>query len=1045
MKLKQLLVFMLAVVMLLSMVPAVFATEATEDTQVTEPVIDTSEPTETQPTEPPTETSEPTEPASTEAATEASEPTEPSVPDSSEETNQDETESDLNPALIESGFTSDEIQASNVRLESISAFAASTRSTSKLATLRNCDWMDFMCTDNTRQGFHYADEDGAAPWDYMNMIYCLENKKAFSYGSGHAGVGDLPLDGSGSSHGESVWYGFSADQRTAIALVLLYGAPTKLWDESWGINDANDWNKNNPNIGYRFATQALIWEFAQGLREPTPPYKLNSTYWVDKSKGVCMSADGTVDHFLYAYNSIVSDLQLHNTIPSFTGDFAATAPEIQLTGTSTTVTDTNGVLGRFTFTGSGGVSYSKSGNNLTITASGSIPSGVQSASATLPDPGSSLYEVWYNQYDYSKQVCIKVSIPASDPVPAYFKLKASTGSLSLKKTTEDGKNLAGWQFSIYSDQNCTNLLSGPHTTDSNGNISVSSLAAGTVWVKELGHTNASTAKLYVCDSTNPQQVTITAGQSASVSFHNRLNLGVAKIVKKATNGGSVAGWHFTVTNSAGTKVGDYVTDTSGVITLDLLPGKYTVKETDGAYKYWVNDPTPTKTVTVKADETATVTFTNQYRGQAQIVKTATNGGSVSGWHFEVKDSSGKVVGNYQTDSTGIITLDLEPGKYTVTETDGEYKYWLNDAEPSKAVTVVAGQTAKVTFRNQYRGQAQIIKTATNGGSVEGWHFTVKDSSGKKVGDYVTDSTGIITLDLEPGVYTVKETDGKYTYWHNDPEPEKTVTVVAGQTSSVTFLNKWIGKAKVVKTLANPEAGTVEGWQFTISRIVDENNTEHLATVTTGADGTIDYDLEPGKYLITELIEENSLWECITDQSVVITVKAGETTEVPFTNALRPGKIGIHKVDTRGESLDSTEFALEWSEDGVNWQPVSYTDSTVPQIGGCTTAGLMEGGKLVTDETGLVSFEGLYPTLQYRLTETKAKAGYQMLADYAYVGGLDVEDELIVSLKVVNAEVFTLPETGGNTLIVQPWIVLALLCVSTLAVIQLMPQPKRKEK
>ena len=109
------------------------------------------------------------------------------------------------------------------------------------------------------------------------------------------------------------------------------------------------------------------------------------------------------------------------------------------------------------------------------------------------------------------------------------------------------------------------------------------------------------------------------------------------------------------------------------------------------------------------------------------------------------------------------------------------------------------------------------------------------------------------------------------------------------------------------------------------------------------------------------------------------------------------------------------------------------------------AGLMEGGKLVTDETGLVSFEGLYPTLQYRLTETKAKAGYQLLADYAYVGGLDVEDELIVSLKVVNAEVFTLPETGGNTLFVQPWIVLALLCISTLAVIQLIPQPKRKEK
>ena len=111
--------------------------------------------------------------------------------------------------------------------------------------------------------------------------------------------------------------------------------------------------------------------------------------------------------------------------------------------------------------------------------------------------------------------------------------------------------------------------------------------------------------------------------------------GSAKIVKATTNGGSKAGWHFEVKNSSGTVIGNYVTDATGVIALDLEPGTYTVTETDGAYKYWVNDPNPTRTVTVKANETATVTFTNQWRGQAQIVKTTTNGGTVAGWHFTV--------------------------------------------------------------------------------------------------------------------------------------------------------------------------------------------------------------------------------------------------------------------------------------------------------------------------------------------------------------------------------------------------------------------------
>ena len=807
----------------------------------------------------------------------------------------------------------------------------------------------------------------------------------------------------------------------------------------------------------------------------------------------------------------------------------------------------------------------------------------------------------------------------SSPIAWYhldFNDIQSEGYIEVNKKDPSGNALSGATFVATHQTSGEQFVIGP--TNSSGYAISAALPLGKYTVEETvfpsGYQASGTSvwEVELTDSTPNMTITINA--------ENKLVTGTAKIVKATTNGGSKAGWHFTVTDSAGNKVGDYVTDASGVIVLDILPGTYRISETDGSSKYWVNDPEPTKTITVKANETATVTFTNQYRGQAQIIKTATNGGSVAGWHFTVKDSAGNVVGNYVTDATGVITLDLEPGTFSVTETDGNYDYWHNDPQPTKTVTVKAGETAKVTFsnqwigkakiiktttnggtlagweftisdangnkvgtyvtdstgtivvdlepgnyqivesnknspywycdtdpknvtvkagqtaevtfrnqwigkakivktttnggtlagweftisdangnkvgtyitdstgiivvdlepgtyrivesnkndpywycdtephtvtvkagetaevtfRNQWIGKAKIIKTATNGGTVEGWEFTITDANGDKVGTYVTDSTGTIVVDLEPGSYTVLESDRNDPYWYCDTEP-KSITVKAGETAEVTFLNEWVGKAKIIKALANPEAGTVEGWQFTISRIVGETDAVYLATVTTGADGTISYDLEPGQYLITELIEENSLWECITDQSVVITVTAGQTTEVTFTNALRPGKISIHKVDTRGESLDSTEFTLEWSEDGVNWQSVSYTDSTVPQIGGCTTAGLLEGGKLVTDETGLVSFEGLYPTLQYRLTETKAKNGYQLLQSSAYEGGLDVENELVVFLKVVNAEVFTMPETGGNTLIVQPWIVLALLCISTLAVIQLMPQPKKKEK
>ena len=872
--------------------------------------------------------------------------------------------------------------------------------------LRNCDQMNMRLNGSVAQGFHFYDEDGVAPWDYTNMLYCLEQYKDFSHGLGNTGSTDLPFDGTGETHGENVWYSLSADQRFAIGLILMYGAPTKIWDDNWGFNAEGDWNMHNPNIGYRFATQALVWEITGGGRDPVPPYTRNRSYWYDLAVGMCTSEDGSIDYFKQAYDQIVSDLQRHNTIPSFTGDFAATAPEILLTANSITLTDTNNVLSRFTFQDTEGVSYAKSGNKLTLSVTGAVPTSVQRATALLPDPEAALYEVWSNEHDWSKQVCIRITVPGSDPVPAYFKLKASTGTLALKKTTEDGENLSGWKFSLYSDEACTQLLSGPHTTDTGGNVQVEGLMPGDVWVKEEGHVDVEINAQYECSSNNPQKVTISPNQTSSVSFHNKLSKGTARIVKLATNGGFVGGWHFNVTRSNGSVVGNYITDASGIIELVLEPGTYTVTETYGPMEYWINDSQPTRTVTVKPGETSYVTFTNQWVGKAEIIKTATNGGSVAGWHFTVTKSDGTEVGKYVTDASGVISLNLDPGTYTVTETDEEKAYWKNDSKPSKTVAVKAGQTAKVSFENQWFGKAEIIKSTTNGGRLDGWTFTVADVSGNVVGTYTTSATGKIVADLEPGVYTVTESKTDDPYWHCDEGP-KTITVKAGQTASVSFENRWIGKAKIVKALEKPHQGTVEGWTFNISKIDENGNAQSITTATTDKDGIILLDLDPGEYLITEVLEENSLWDSVGGKSKRFNVEAGKTAEVSFVNFMRIGKINIHKVNTQGEALKGVEFLLECSKDGSNWAPVSSAEPCY-----CTSAGL-NNGKLLTGKDGLAVFEGLNPTLHYRLSETKTLEGYELLKDIAFEGKLPIDEDLTVGLTVVNAQTFNLPRTGRN--------------------------------
>lgn len=71
------------------------------------------------------------------------------------------------------------------------------------------------------------------------------------------------------------------------------------------------------------------------------------------------------------------------------------------------------------------------------------------------------------------------------------------------------------------------------------------------------------------------------------------------------------------------------------------------------------------------------------------------------------------------------------------------------------------------------------------------------------------------------------------------------------------------------------------------------------------------------------------------------------------------------------------------------------------------------GCLTSGKDGIIEWEGLYPTLYYRVTEVKAPDGYNLLEGTAYEGQLPAQD-LTVSFTVVNARTFTLPETGAGS-------------------------------
>ena len=409
---------------------------------------------------------------------------------------------------------------------------------------------------------------------------------------------------------------------------------------------------------------------------------------------------------------------------------------------------------------------------------------------------------------------------------------------------------------------------------------------------------------------------------------------------------------------------------------------------------------------------------SETKGAIEIIKNTNTGANLSGWKFDVyKDSAcTQLYGTYTAGADGKVKItDVPLGTYYIREQGNSDSYWVCDTD-TKTVSVASNQTATATFTNIHNGKGTFRKSTNTGKNLEGWMITVyRDADcSEPIKTLTTAEDGSVSMMLEPGIYYAAETDdthGRFSdeYWIMDNTVQQ-FEIKAGQDTSVRFTNNHYGKAKIIKVM--PTGGSTAGWGFEVRRASDN---ELIGTFVTEYDGTVTTGrLEPGEYIITEIIPEDSYYKNESGNPQTMTVKAGETVEVTMTNVLILGSITIHKVNHEGTVLEGVEFLLEWSEDLVNWSPVTFSESDRVITGGCTASTLSEG-KLITNASGNVSFTGLHPQLHYRVTEISTLDGYQLLTDFAFEGTLSSDNDFEVELQVVNCPVYQLPMTGGNGL------------------------------
>ena len=165
----------------------------------------------------------------------------------------------------------------------------------------------------------------------------------------------------------------------------------------------------------------------------------------------------------------------------------------------------------------------------------------------------------------------------------------------------------------------------------------------------------------------------------------------------------------------------------------------------------------------------------------------------------------------------------------------------------------------------------------------------------------------------------------------------------------------------------------------------------VSDVTTGADGkAVLADLPQGRYSYQEISAPSGYVVDSTKYQITITATALNITH-KRTNALAKGSITVRKVDVTGSPLAGAELLLETSTDGQTWTEV---------------------GKITTDSTGVAEWENLKIGTQYRVTETKAPAGYTLLTEPLFAGVLDSSNR-DVTITACNNAGFVLPFTGST--------------------------------